>query len=289
MNAYNRKGEWLSIALPAPVELTYEAVSSVIPMIPKMWNKLKANGGVRMQGTRLMLHLFPSEHDSPPITPEWGELTIAYEDDYCLVVVKSVGMPVHGITANQPGTLAGRVAAYYAETGQACRVRHIHRLDVDTSGLVLYAKNEWAHQQLDEQMRAKSIHRTYLAVAEGRFSRKKGTINQPIGRDRHHNARRRVSSSGDAAVTHYKVMEQFSHGALVELSLETGRTHQIRVHLSYLGHPLIGDKLYGGSDKLLSHQALHGYKLSFTHPLTADLIEVEAPLPNEIEQVMKQL
>jgi len=289
MNAYNRKGEWLSIALPAPIELTYEAVSSIIPMIPKMWNKLKANGGVRMQGSRLMLHLFPSEYDTPPITPEWGELTIAYEDDYCLVVVKPVAMPVHGTTANQPGTLAGRVAAYYAETGQACRVRHIHRLDVDTSGLVLYAKNEWAHQQLDEQMRVKSIHRTYLALAEGRFSRKKGTINEPIGRDRHHNARRRVSSSGDAAVTHYKVMEQFSQGALVELSLETGRTHQIRVHLSYLGHPLVGDKLYGGSEKLLSHQALHGYKLSFTHPLTGDLIEVEAPLPNEIEQVMKQL
>jgi 23S rRNA pseudouridine1911/1915/1917 synthase len=289
MNTYNRKGEWLSFTLPAPIEMTYEAVTQVIPMLPKFWHKLKSTDGIRIQGSRLLLRLFPSELDSPPIAVEWGELTIAYEDDFCLVVVKPAGMPVHGTSADQQGTLAGRIAAYYAETGQDCRVRHIHRLDVETSGLVLYAKNEWAHQLLDEQMRAKAINRSYLALAEGIFRNKRGTINQPIGRDRHHKARRRVSASGDAAVTHYMVIEQLRSAALVELSLETGRTHQIRVHLSHLGHPLVGDKLYGGSDKLLPYQALHGYKLSFRHPLTMDFIEVEAHLPEEIGQVFEQI
>lgn len=289
MNAYVRKGEWLSVTVPSPIEMTYEAVTQIVPMLPKYWHKLKSTDGIRIQGSRLLLRLFPPELDSPPVAPEWGELTIAYEDDFCLVVNKPTSMPVHGTSADQQGTLAGRIAAYYAETGQVCRVRHIHRLDVDTTGLVLYAKNEWAHQLLDEQMRAKTINRSYLALAEGKFRAKRGTINHPIGRDRHHKARRRVSPSGDAAVTHYTVIEQLHDAALVELSLETGRTHQIRVHLSYLVHPLVGDKLYGGNDKLLPHQALHGYKLSFRHPLTSDFIEAEAPLPNEIKQILEQM
>lgn len=288
MNSYTRKGEWLSITLSAPIELSYESVKEIVPMLPKYWNKLKSNDGIRLQGSRLLLHVFAPEHDSPSVVAEWGELAIAYEDDFCLVVVKLAGMPVHGTSEGQRGTLAGLVAAYYEETGQACRIRHIHRLDVDTSGLVLYAKNEWAHQLLDEQMRAKEINRTYLALAEGKFNKRRGIINQPIGKDRHHKARRRVSPTGDAAVTHYTVLEQFNQAALVELTLETGRTHQIRVHLSYLGHPLIGDKLYGGSDKLLPRQALHGYKLSFHHPITTQFIEVQSPLPQDLNQVLEQ-
>lgn len=278
-----RTGEWLSVTFATPIELSYETVSEHISIPHKYWNKLMISNGIRMQGKRLSLHAFPLDYDKTPVSPEWGELSILYEDDFCMVVDKPPGMAVHPAEAGQPNTLAAFVAGYYELTGQACRIRHIHRLDANTSGLVLYAKNEWAHLRLDEEMRKKEIHRDYLALAEGRFQHVQGTIAAPIGRDRHYSGKRRVHPQGDPAVTHYEVLEQFEQAAWVRLTLETGRTHQIRVHLSHIGHPLIGDKLYGGSDRQLARQALHGYKLKFRHPLDRRWIEIESPLPDELQ------
>jgi len=286
-----RKGEWYELplgrerfgdALP-----DFASASRLVPVPRKWWDKLVRQGGVRTQGNRLLLHAFAPEPAG--IAPEWGELPIVYEDDFCLVADKPAGMPVHPNEAGQTGTLAALVAAHYETTGQACRVRHIHRLDADTSGLVLFAKNEWAHLLLDERMREKAIRRSYLALAQGRFARRSGTIDAPIGRDRHHATRRRVSPGGDPAVTHYAVALQANHAALVELMLETGRTHQIRVHLSHLGHPLIGDALYGGNASLFPRQALHGYKLSFAHPITGETVEVESELPADMALLLGRL
>lgn len=287
-----RRGEWYELPLEPGMyfgnEVDYDIAASLVPLPRKWWDNLVRSGGIRVKGNRLLLHAFVPEQSGIPA--EWEEeVRIAYEDDFCLVADKPAGMPVHPNEAGQTGTLAARVAAHYESTGQACRVRHIHRLDADTSGLVLFAKNEWAHVLLDEQMRRKTIHRFYLALVQGHIARSNGKIDAPIGRDRHHATRRRVSPSGDPAITRYKVIEQTSAAALVELTLETGRTHQIRVHLSHLGHPLLGDALYGGSGKLFNRQALHGYKLIFAHPITTEPIEAESALPDEMATLLYRL
>lgn len=138
-------------------------------------------------------------------------------------------------------------------------------------------------------MRDKQIDRRYVALAEGVFKEKQGTIDAPIGKDRHHSGKRRVTMGGDQAVTHYRVLRQLNNAALVELELETGRTHQIRVHLSHLRHPLLGDVLYGGSARLFHRQALHGEKLTFDHPISKKQIEVHAPLPLDFQQLLDKV
>jgi 23S rRNA pseudouridine1911/1915/1917 synthase len=167
-------------------------------------------------------------------------------------------------------------------------VRHVHRLDEDTTGPVLYAKNAFALAKLDEAMRRKDIGRHYVAIAGGQISTELNTINAPIGKDRHHKQRRRVSEGGQEAVTHVEIVEVWGRATLVRLTLDTGRTHQIRVHLSYAGHPLIGDELYGGRKDSIGRQALHGETLSFTHPLTGVRIEVADPWPADLEQLAQR-
>jgi len=289
---WKRKEEWLELPLPHPdwkplQPQAVEALSALIPVPRKLFLRLASQGGIRVQGGKTLLHLFPRE--TAAFAPEYGELDVAYEDDFCLVVNKPAGMSIHPAEAGQRGTLASAVAYYYASTGQACAIRHIHRLDQDTTGAVLYAKNEWAHVLLDEAMREKRIDRTYAALAQGVFRAKRGTIDAPIGRDRHHSGKRRVTPGGDAAITHYRVKQQLKGAALVELELETGRTHQIRVHLSHLGHPLIGDTLYGGSAALLKRQALHGQQLTFPHPLTQEQVVVQAEWPQDLRNLLGAL
>lgn len=284
-----RRGEWLELDLKDDNfdENSEEAISSFISIPPKLYRKLRHEKGIVRKGNRLLLHLFPEEKGS--FIPEWRELEVIYEDDFCLVVNKPTGMAVHPAEAGGTGSLANAVASYYEITGQTCAVRHIHRLDENTTGAVLYAKNEFAHLKLDEQMRSKSIHRAYVAFVQGVVAQKNGTINAPIGKDRHHNNKRRVSPNGDPAITHFKVLEQYTKTTLLQLRLETGRTHQIRVHLSHLGHPILGDRLYGGQDKEISRQALHGESLEFEHPYTGELVHVDAPWPKDLMVLKEKL
>ncbi|OPA80333.1 RNA pseudouridine synthase [Paenibacillus selenitireducens] len=262
-----RKGEWLVTTAP----------QSSLHLPERFARKLMQQGDVQTTGDRLRIRLFRDEEDATP--PYWMDLEILYEDDFCLVVNKPAGMLVHPTVPGQQETLANAVASYYACTGQKLRVRHIHRLDENTTGPVLYAKNEFSQLILDAAMREKAIERIYVAFVQGQVSSTLLKIDAPIGKDRHHNNRRRVSPSGDAAVTHVEVVETYPDAdvSLVRLQLETGRTHQIRVHLSYAGHPLLGDALYGGSTTYASYQALHGEELRFQHPLHRDEISVKAP------------
>lgn len=155
---------------------------------------------------------------------------------------------------------------------------------------MLLAKCEWAQVRLDAQMREKRIHREYAALVQGRFGQARGTIDAAIGRDRHHPTRRRVSPTGERAVTYYEVERQFAVAALVRLRLETGRTHQIRVHLAHLGHPLFGDRLYGGrSAAEIARQALHGQRLTFSQPLTGEPVEVSSPWPEDFRLLYDRL
>jgi len=283
-----RTAEWYVIKLPDAVkDAPVGQILRRLPVPPKIADKLLAERGVMKQRDKLSLRLFPEE--SPEFVAQWSDLNILYEDEFTLVVNKPAGLEIYPSSRGQTGTLANHVAAYYESTGQACRVRHIHRLDKETTGPVIYAKNELAHYIFDRDMREKKIERIYLAVVEGILDKRKGTIDQPIGKDRHHSTRRRVSPTGERAITHYEVVETFRDHTLVRLRLETGRTHQIRVHMSAIGHPLAGDGMYGGMRTWISRQALHGEQLLFNHAWTGKRIAVNAPLPDDMRELLEQL
>lgn len=260
---------------------------SELPIPVALHQKLQRNSGIQQSGKRALLRLFPKEYGEH--TPEWHNLEVLYEDDFVLVVLKPAGMSVHPAGPAHRGTLAHAVAAYYEYTGQSCKVRHIHRLDADTTGPVLYAKHEFSQLRLDEAMRKKQIGRTYIAAVHGQFQEGQGTIHLPIGRDRHHAGKRRVSSTGQQAATHFELLEQYPDASVMRLRLETGRTHQIRVHLSHLGHPIIGDRLYGSDSRLYPHQALHGERLEFEHPWHEDRVTVEASQPEQWHRLLLRL
>jgi 23S rRNA pseudouridine1911/1915/1917 synthase len=283
-----RKGEWMELRLPdAAVSAPLGAILKQLPIPAKLGGRLISENGVIKQGKQLRIRLFPDE--KPGFPSDWMDLNVLYEDDFTLVMNKPVGVEVHPSQQGQRWTLAHGVAAYYDAAGIACRVRHIHRLDKETSGPVLYAKNELAHYVFDKGMREKTIERIYLAVAEGVIPQDRGTIDKPIGQDRHHSTRRRISETGDPAVTKYEVLERFPEHTLVRLRLETGRTHQIRVHMASIGHPLAGDGLYGGNRKVIKRQALHGEKLMWTHPWNGERMSVKAPLPDDMAELLGML
>ncbi|WP_138752408.1 RluA family pseudouridine synthase [Paenibacillus sinopodophylli] len=254
---------------------------------PQKWvNRLFSVGGIRWEGECLQLLAFPAVDprsdaayrnirlSTPAISPK-----VLFEDDFCIVFDKPAGMAVHGSAPGESGTLDEAAARHLLRQGDPLNVRHIHRLDDETSGPVLYAKNDLAQWKLDEAMRAKLIDRQYIAVVHGQLSKANGVIDAPIGKDRHHRSRRRVSDNGEHAVSHYEVLASNGELSVIRVRLQTGRTHQIRVHLSYIGHPLAGDSLYGGDSRLLGHQALHGERLVFAHPWTNRQMEIHSPWP----------
>lgn len=290
MRTYERKHEWMEVRLPLDdkqeLDVSHYA-AHILHLSDKEIAKLLSSGGLELKGGRLRVRLFPSETAS--FVAEWADLNVLYEDDFCMVVSKPAGMAVHPTEPGGRGTLANAVASYYEATGQQVLVRHIHRLDIDTTGPVLYAKNAYAQIRLDEAMRVKAIHRTYVAVVKGRVAVEQGTLSQPIGKDRHHPARRRVSPGGELAVTHFEVIHRYAQATLLRVRLETGRTHQIRVHMSYMGHPLLGDSLYGGPVDQLDRQALHGESLQFPHPFSREMIEAACPLPVDFQSLLENL
>lgn len=229
------------------------------------------------------------EDEEIDFIPQEMDLDIIYEDDHLLILNKPAGIMVHPDQKNGLNTLVNGVAYYYRQKGEQQRVRYIHRLDTDTSGGMIFAKHFMVHSLMDYWLSEKKIQRYYLALVHGQLKRKKGRIEAAIGRDRHHSARRRVASNGDQAITLYEVKKQFRQYSLVELQLMTGRTHQIRVHMSYLGHPLLGDILYGGVAKVgpLKRQALHSAKIKMLHPITGEKLSFEIPLPNDMQQLIK--
>lgn len=213
---------------------------------------------------------------------------IIYEDDDILVLNKPYDMPVHPSLGNYENTLANGVAWYYQQQGIPFVFRCINRLDRDTTGLLILAKNMLSGAILSDQMKQRKIERTYLALVSGIPEQSQGTINEPIARVPGSVLERCVSPDGDIAITHYKVLESFSDFSLVEFHLETGRTHQIRVHMKYLGHPLLGDFLYNPEDTRCSRQTLHSASLKFSHPITGKMLFFHAPLPDDMAAIMEQ-
>lgn len=222
------------------------------------------------------------------IVPVPLPLPIVYEDEDILVVDKPADMPVHPSVNNYDNTLANAVAYYYASQNIPFTFRCVNRLDRDTTGLTILAKHMLAGGILSDMVSKREIHREYLALAGGYLSGE-GTVDAPIAREDTSVIKRQVDFiHGERAVTHYKVLSHIENQAsLVALQLETGRTHQIRVHMSYLGHPLLGDDLYGGEVRLMKRQALHSHKLLFHHPITGKELCFISPLPDDMGQLLK--
>ena len=234
------------------------------------------------------------KEESQNIAPEKIDIEIVYEDEDILVVNKKPFMVVHPTKTYQSGTLANGVINYFMESNQNCIVRLVSRLDMNTSGLIIIAKNQFSHGMLSKAMSENKVEKRYLAIVHGIFKEKQGTIDKPIYRPEgiENGTRRIVDERGQRSITHYKVIEEFGDSSLVECKLETGRTHQIRVHLSHLGHPIYGDVLYGDGDNeghLIERQALHAYGLDFKSPRTEKELSLRAELPDDMKKLIETL
>lgn len=223
------------------------------------------------------------EKSSGNIPPVKLPLDIVYEDEDIVVVNKAVGMPTHPSFRNFENTLANGLAWYYQEQGKPFIFRCCNRLDRDTSGLTVVAKHQVSACILSSMTARREVHREYLAIAQGHVAPESGTICAPLGRKDGSIIERVVDwENGEEAITHYRVLSKNGLYSLVELELETGRTHQIRIHMKYLGYPLIGDYLYNPNMQHISRQALHSHRLSFPHPITGEPLSFTAPLPEDM-------
>ncbi|MEK5174777.1 RluA family pseudouridine synthase [Heyndrickxia sp. FSL W8-0496] len=227
------------------------------------------------------------------VQAEEMNLDIYYEDGDVLVVNKPKGMVVHPAPGHLTGTLVNGLMAHCKDLSGingVLRPGIVHRIDKDTSGLLMVAKNDMAHEGLVNQLVDKSVTRKYFAIVHGNVPHDYGTIDAPIGRDPNDRQRMTVVDNGKHAVTHFRVLERFNQYTFIECELETGRTHQIRVHMKYIGFPLVGDPKYGPRKTLsIGGQALHAGILGFIHPRTKQYIEFEAPIPEEFEKLLIEL
>ncbi len=230
--------------------------------------------------------LIDFKEDNSNIVPTKMSLNILYEDDYYIVVNKPYGVPVHPSMLHYENSLSNGIKYYFNSIGLQRKIRPVNRLDKDTSGLVIFAKNEYIQNCLAHQMQTHEFEKEYIAVCDGIFEEKQGTINLPIARKDGSIIERCIDKNGDTSITHYEVIKEIDNQiSVIRCFLETGRTHQIRVHMAEVGHPLLGDTLYGNTSSL-SHNAkrqlLHAIKVSFVHPITMEKVNYEAPITDDI-------
>ena len=225
----------------------------------------------------------------PASGPAPAEFTVAYEDDGLIVVDKPAGVVVHPARGHESGTLAQALADRAAGGDDPYRAGIVHRLDRDTSGLLVIAKSDAVHRALKDLLQARLLSREYLTLVDGIPPAHSGDIDAPIGRDRRERLLHSIDTDAPReARTHFELLEPLRHEALLRVSLETGRTHQIRVHMQAIGHPVLGDTAYGGPVRFgLDRQFLHAARLAFPHPLTGDAIDVSSPLPTDLEAALE--
>lgn len=228
------------------------------------------------------------------LKPESIPLDIIYEDKDIIVVNKAKGMVVHPGNGNKEGTLVNAIMAYAKDLsgiGGELRPGIVHRIDKDTSGLIIIAKNDEAHKNLSEQIKNHQITKIYTALVRGNIAEDDATIDMPIGRDKNDRKKMSVTKDGKEAVTHFKVLKRYGEYTLLRVKIDTGRTHQIRVHMAKIGHPVVGDEVYSnGKNEFNVHgQMLHSTYLKFKHPITGKELELEAPLPKYFQDVLNKL
>lgn len=286
-----------------------ERIDKVLSLLNDEWSRsqvqlLIKDGAVLVNGSKVKTNYKASPGDEIVVTvpelseldvvPEEMNLEIYYEDADVLVVNKPRGMVVHPAPGHATGTLVNGLMAHCKDLSGINGVMRpgiVHRIDKDTSGLLMVAKNDMAHESLVQQLVDKTVTRKYQAIAHGVIPHDYGTIDAPIGRDKKDRQSMTVTDENSkTAVTHFKVLDRFKNYTFVECQLETGRTHQIRVHMKYIGFPLAGDPKYGPRKTLtIDGQALHAGLLGFIHPRTKEYIEFEAPLPSEFEHLLDYL
>ena len=241
-------------------------------------------------GDRITLTIPPAR--AAALTPQEMPLSVIYQDDALLVLNKPAGLSVHPGPGHPDGTLVNGLLAHCPDLpgiGGVLRPGIVHRLDKDTSGLMVVAKTEPAHRQLSAQLKARQVDKGYLALAVGIVAPSQGIIDAPIARDPRHRQRMAVVPGGREARTRYHTRQQYASHTLLELQLETGRTHQIRVHLSHCGHPLLGDATYGKASPLLSRHFLHAHRLGFHHPDHGQPLQFQSELPPELAAILPEL
>lgn len=287
-NSGKRVDVFLSEMLP---DITRSQIKkSIEDDLTKVNEKSTKSGKSLKVGDVVEFETFEYETD---IVPEEIPLDIVYEDEDIAIINKPQGMTVHPAVGNYSGTLVNALLYHFknniSDVGGEVRPGIVHRIDKDTSGLLVVAKNNKAHLSLAKQIASKTCKRTYLALVEGVVKKDKGTIDKPIGRSMSDRKKMAIIFDGKPAVTHYQVLERFDNNTLMQFDLETGRTHQIRVHTKDLGHPIVGDKTYGYKNQKfnLNGQLLHAYKLVLKHPTTKKQMEFTAPMPDYFTKILK--
>jgi 23S rRNA pseudouridine1911/1915/1917 synthase len=260
----------------------------------KAQEKICVNGQVAhtnyplQPGDRITVDLNLDE--TSDIVPQDIPIDIVYQDEDIMVINKPAGMAIHPTNGKMTGTLANAVTYYWSQRQESRLFRPINRLDKGTSGLVLVGKSQYAHQALFKQQKQGQVQRRYLAVVEGVVQQDKGCIDLPIGFAEPGSAiYRKVDVNGKAAITHFSVIKRYLDATLLSLQLETGRTHQIRIHMSHLGHPICGDAMYGQPSPRIARQALHAGWISFLQPRNLNRLEFEVALPSDIQDLLAQL
>ena len=224
--------------------------------------------------------------DSENITPTKMDLNILFEDDGLLILDKPADIPVHPSMMHYEKSLSNGVKYYFNTINLKRKIRPVNRLDKNTSGIVIFAKNEYIQECLAKQMKLGLFKKEYLALLEGNLKENHGTINASISRKNNSIIEREVSKTGATSITHYELIKNYDNYCLVKFILETGRTHQIRVHSKYIGHSILGDTLYGNYSDLINRQALHAYKINFVHPITNKKIEIISKPPKDISKLI---
>ncbi len=262
--------------------------------IKKMQSSIEVNGSNAKlsyqvkTGDLIEINYVEEEFD---LLPENITLKVCYEDDYLLIIDKQAGLVIHPGAGNKSGTLVNGLLYHFEKLSSIDDIRPgiVHRIDKDTTGLLIVAKDNQTHEKLSTMFSNKEILREYLALVEGTFDFVNGTIDAPIGRDLQNRQKMAVTNKNSKhAITHFTVIDNSPNYSLIKCKLETGRTHQIRVHMNYINHPVVGDKIYGYKKTLKTSHLLHSYHLQFIHPITGEEIELFAPLPSNFVAVLKE-
>ena len=276
----------------------HQILTNELSLSTRLLSKLIKNQKIRVNknicDTRNLANLgdvieidFATPENSSNILPTKMKLDIIYEDNWFLVINKPAGIPIHPSRYHYTDSLSNGIKFYFDLFGLAKKIRPVNRLDLGTSGLVIFAKCEYIQECFARQMANKTFQKEYLCFVNGILEQKIGTIDLPIARKKDSIIERCIdNNNGQHSVTHYEVIKEFSNYSLVKCKLETGRTHQIRVHMAVIGHPLLGDTLYGMKSELINRQALHSYRISCVHPISKGSLVFESSLPNDLKEII---
>ena len=271
--------------------LEHEYTPTCIKFLKKAESLIMVNGvwefvNKKLQENDILETVFLEEASSENVPSVEMPLDIVYEDEDILVLNKAANLPVHPTKGYEYTSLANGVVHYYEQKGIPFVFRSVNRIDKNTTGLVIVAKNMLSGSILGESMRNREIHRTYLAIVEGELP-ERGTIDLPIGRREGSAVERCIDENGAQAVTHYERLQVANGHSLAQISLETGRTHQIRLHMRAIGHPLPADVLYNENFTVIDRQALHSWKLEFPHPITKEILSFEQEMPEDMKNILR--